>query len=105
MLGRLYLILAILLEVCGTTFLKLSDGLTKGLFVLVTMVFYIASIVGLGLALKKMDVSTAYAIWAGMGTALIAAIGFLYFHEPVSAVKVVSIGFIIAGVVGLNLTA
>lgn len=58
---------------------------------------------GLTIALKKIDVGIAYAVWAGIGTALIAGIGMFYFKEPMNLVKVVSILLIIIGVVGLNL--
>jgi len=66
-------------------------------------VFYAASFVALTLALKKIEVSVAYAVWSGVGTALIAAIGMLYFRETVTTLKLVSILLIIIGVVGLNL--
>ncbi len=95
---------AIVLEVAGTTSMKLSQGFTRlGPSVLI-FVFYGLSFVALTLVLKKVDVGVAYAIWAGVGTALIAVIGFAYFHEPVTAVKVASIALIIVGVVGLNLS-
>lgn len=82
--------------------MKLSVGFSK-LFPSVLMFgFYFASIGVLTLALKKIDVGVAYAVWAGMGTALITAIGILYLGEPANAIKIVSIGLIIAGVVGLN---
>lgn len=51
----------------------------------------------LALALKKIGVSVAYAVWPGVGTVLIAAIGMLYFREPSSALKLISTGFIIFG--------
>jgi small multidrug resistance pump len=99
----LYLILAILLEVTGTTCMKLSDGFTKTLPSILLFVFYILSFGMLTLALKRIDVSLAYAVWSGVGTALIGTIGILWFKEPASAFKLVSIGLIIVGVVCLNL--
>ncbi len=95
---------AIVLEVSGTVSMKLSDGFTKLLPSILIFVFYAASFAVLTLALKKIDVSVAYAVWAGVGTALIAAIGILYFKEPLSALKVFSIFLIIAGVIGLHLS-
>jgi small multidrug resistance pump len=56
------------------------------------------------LALKKIDVSVAYAVWSGVGTALIATIGVLWFKEPATALKLISLGLTIIGVVGLNLS-
>jgi len=99
-----YLVLAIVTEVAGTTFLKLSDGMTKIVPIVLTFALYGVSFVFLGLCLKKIDVGVSYAIWSGLGTALITVIGIMYFKEPVSALKIASIALIIIGVVGLNLT-
>ena len=100
----LYLAGAILLEVAGTSCMKLSEGFTKLIPSFLIFIFYGLSFVGLTIALKKIDVSIAYAVWAGIGTALIAGIGMFYFKEPLTLVKVLSILLIIAGVVGLNLS-
>jgi small multidrug resistance pump len=100
----LYLVLAILLEVSGTTCMKLSEGFTKMVPSILLAVFYTLSLGMLTLALKKIDVSVAYAIWSGVGTALIATIGVLWFKEPATALKLISLGLIIIGVVGLNLS-
>jgi small multidrug resistance pump len=100
----LYLTLAIVLEVSGTTCMKLSEGFTKLGPSILLVVFYTLSFGMLTLALKRLDVSIAYAVWSGVGTALIAAIGVLWFKEPVTALKLISLGLIIAGVVGLNLS-
>ena len=100
----LYLTLAILLEVSGTTCMKLSEGFTKVVPSILLFVFYTLSFGMLTLALKKLDVSIAYAVWSGMGTALIAAIGVFWFREPATALKFISLGLIIIGVVGLNLS-
>ena len=99
-----YLVVAIITEVAGTTFLKLSDGMTKVVPIILTFALYGISFVFLGLCLKKIDVGVSYAIWSGLGTALITVVGFIYFKEPMSALKVASIALIIIGVVGLNLT-
>jgi len=100
----LYLIVAIVFEVAGTTFMKFSEGFTKTIPSVMMFVFYILSLVALTYALKKIDMSMAYAIWAGVGTALITLIGIVFFKEPSSMLKIVSIVFIIAGVVGLHLS-
>jgi small multidrug resistance pump len=55
-------------------------------------------------ALKRVDVSVAYAIWSGMGTALITTIGVLWFREPVTLLKVCGMIAIVGGVVALNLS-
>ncbi len=88
----------------GTTSMKLSDGFTKLVPSILIFLFYAASFVGLTFALKGIDVSLAYAIWSGIGIVIIATIGFLYFKEPATALKIVSIGLIVVGVAGLKLS-
>jgi small multidrug resistance pump len=94
---------AIVLEVCGTTCMKLSAGFTKLAPSLLLFVFYVAAFTCLTYAIKTIDVSVAYAIWAGLGTALIAVIGTWYFSESMTPLKIGCIVLIIVGVVGLNL--
>ena len=103
MIYWLLLIVAIVFEVMGTTCMKLSEGFSKIGPSIMLFVFYAISFCLLVLALKKIDVSVAYAIWAGLGTAVIAVIGFIWFKEPVSVLKIASIGLIIAGVVMLEM--
>ena len=98
------LIAAIVAEVGGTTCLKLSYGFSRLVPSLGVVALYSLSFVLLAAVLKSIDVSVAYAIWSGVGTALVAAIGILIFGEPISAARLVSLGFIILGVVGLQLT-
>ena len=101
----LILIAAIILEVAGTTAMKLSDGFTRPLPSVLLVVFYLLSLAALTLALKRIDMSVAYAIWAGVGTVLIAIVGVMWFREPVSLLKVASILLIAAGVAGLHLSS
>lgn len=101
----LYLALAIILEVMGTTTMKLSEGFTKIVPSIAMTLLYIASLAALTIALKRIEMSIAYAIWAGVGTALIAFIGVVLFKEEINVVKIVSIVFIIVGVVGLHLSS
>lgn len=101
----LFLIGAIALEVAGTTAMKMSEGFTKTVPSIMMFVFYVLSLIALTYALKKFDMSMAYAIWAGVGTALITIVGIYFFKEPTSIVKIVSIMLIIAGVVGLHLSS
>lgn len=100
----IYLSFAILFEVAGTTSMKLSEGFSKLLPSALMVIFYIVSFTLMTLALKKLEVGVTYAIWAGVGTAIIAMIGVLWFKEPMSALKAASIVLIIAGVIGLNLS-
>jgi small multidrug resistance pump len=99
----LYLSLGILFEVLGTICMKFADGFSKWIPSVLVFVFYGLSLGLLVLVLKKFEVSVAYAIWAGLGTALIAIIGMVWFKEPVSITKIVSIVLIIAGIIGLEL--
>lgn len=99
-----YLAFAIVLEVAGTTCMKFSDGFTNTLPSVLLFVFYGLSFVALTMALRDLELTIVYAIWAGLGTALIAVLGFVWFHEPVNAMKIVAIAVIVGGVVTLNLS-
>jgi small multidrug resistance pump len=98
------LVAAITTEVGGTTCLKLSDGFSRLIPSLGVVVLYSLSFAFLASVLKTIDVGVAYAIWSGLGTALVAVIGILIFGEPLTAARMASLGFIIVGVVGLQLT-
>ncbi|AKB29428.1 Ethidium bromide-methyl viologen resistance protein EmrE [Methanosarcina siciliae C2J] len=84
--------------------MKLSEGFTKLLPSVLIFVFYAISFSLFTLALKGIDVSIAYAIWAGFGTALITIVGILWFREPATALKMISLIVVIAGVIGLHLS-
>ena len=101
----LYLAAAILFEVAGTTSMKLAQGFTRPLPSVLIFVFYALAFVALTLTLKKMDISVAYSVWSGVGTALIAAIGFFWFQEPLTPVRLACIALIVIGIVGLNVDA
>ena len=101
--GWLMLGAAIACEIVGTTMMKLSESLTRWIWIPPMLVFYLIALLCLALALKSIEVGIAYAVWAGVGTLLIALIGVLFFKESVSVIKVVSIALVIVGVVGLNL--
>ena len=99
-----YLAMAIALEVMGTTCMKLSEGFTRLIPSVLVFVLYMVSFTFMILALKKMELGIVYAIWAGLGTALIALIGIVWFGESMGLLKIVSIVFIVLGVVGLRLS-
>ncbi|HIH74008.1 MAG TPA: multidrug efflux SMR transporter [Methanosarcina sp.] len=99
-----FLLLAILFEVCGTTCMKLSEGFSKLAPSVLIFVFYAISFIFFTLALKGIDVSIAYAIWAGLGTALITMVGILWFREPAHALKIISLAVVVMGVIGLHLS-
>jgi small multidrug resistance pump len=102
-LSWIYLILAITFEVSGTTFMKLSDGFSNVKYAVVMLVFYILSLSMLTLALKKLQIGTAYAIWSGVGIVLLSVIGVVFFKESINLTKIIFIGFILVGTIGLNL--
>lgn len=97
----IYLFLAICLEVIGTSILKISRQIIS-LQTLVLLLSYGLSLLFLSLALKKIDIGTAYAIWSGLGITAIEIIGILVFKEPVIPSKAVFIVLILIGTVGLN---
>ncbi|GAB4287394.1 MAG: multidrug efflux SMR transporter [Deferrisomatales bacterium] len=100
----LLLLAAILLEVSGTVSMKLAEGFSRPLPSLLIFVFYGLSFVALTYVLRSIDVSVAYAVWAGLGTALVTLVGVVWFREPLTLGRVVSIGLIVVGVVGLHLS-
>lgn len=104
MISWVFLFVAILSEVAGTLLMKMSAGLTKLVPVVAMFCLYGVSFAALALSLKTIDVSVSYAIWSGLGTAVITIAAYYLFGEPIGTVKVVSIVLIIVGVIGLNLT-
>jgi len=99
----IYLLLAIILEVIGTSALQASEQLTKVLPVVVMAVSYILSIWLLTLTLREMHVGVAYAIWAGLGIVLITLVGFYHFEQKLDWPAIAGIALIVAGVVIMNL--
>ena len=99
----IYLALAIVTEVIASSSLKLTEGFTKIVPSIVVVVFYVLSFLFLSQALRRIDLGIAYAIWSGVGIAVIATIGVVLFREEVTTLKVVSFLLIIAGSVGLSL--
>ncbi len=98
------LVLAIITEVAGTSLLKLSEGLKNVMPAIGAFVLYMISLGLLALSLDKLDVSVAYAIWSGLGTALIVLIGIFWMGEAMTWSKIFFIALIVVGAMGLNLT-
>ena len=99
-----WLAAAIVLEVCGTMSMKLSEGFSRLLPTVLIAVFYIASFSAMVMSLKRIELGVAYAVWAGIGTALIAIIGILVFKEVATAMKMAAILLIVSGVVMLHIS-
>ena len=103
-MSYLYLVIAIVAEVIGTSALKAAEGVTRPLPSLVVVVGYAAAFYFLSLALKVIPVGIAYAIWSGVGVALITLIGWRVFKQRLDAAALLGIGLIVAGVVVLQLS-
>lgn len=101
----IFLSVAILFEVAGITSLKLSRGFAEMWPSVGVFVFYVCSAAAVILALRRLELSVAYAIWSGVGTALTAMIGFAYFREPLTLIKLASLALVVLGVVGLSLAS
>lgn len=95
---------AILFEVGGTTSMRLSEGFTRLTPSIMIFVFYAISFALNTLVIRTLGLSVTYAVWSGVGTVLTSIIGYAYFKEPVTAIKLGSGLLIIIGVVGLNLS-
>lgn len=93
----LILTLAILLELSGTICLKLSHGFSKLAPSIGVVFFYLGSFALMGQSLKTLEVGIVYAIWSGVGTALIALVGVLAFGESVTAFKILGLLMIVGG--------
>jgi small multidrug resistance pump len=98
----LYLVLAIVAEVIGTSFLKQADGFTRLLPSLIVGVSYAIAFLFLSLTLRTMPVGIVYALWSGIGVVLIALVGYLFFGQSLDRPAIAGIGLIVAGVVVLN---
>jgi small multidrug resistance pump len=93
---------AILFEVAGTTCMRLSESFTRLTPSVLIFVFYAFSFTLNTIVTRTLGLSVVYAVWAGAGTVLTAAIGFWYFKEPMTALKLSCIGLIVVGVAGLH---
>jgi len=102
-MSALLLAVAIAAEVAGTVALKYTEGFTRLGPSAIVVAGYGLSFWMLALVLKELPIGLTYAIWAAVGTALIAAIGIVAFGEPAGTLKLLSLAVIIGGVVGLNL--
>ncbi|RWG54605.1 MAG: quaternary ammonium compound efflux SMR transporter SugE [Mesorhizobium sp.] len=99
----IFLFLAGLFEIGWAIGLKYTDGFSKPLPTVLTIVSMVVSLGLLGLALKTLPVGTAYAVWTGIGTVGTALLGIWLLGEPATAVRLACIGLIVSGIVGLKL--
>jgi small multidrug resistance pump len=95
--------IGIVLEVAGTLCMKLADGFRDLRAAGLMYLFYGLSLTTLTLAFKRLDVSVAYAVWSGLGLALVVLVGIVWFREPATTARLVCLLFILIGLIGLQL--
>lgn len=98
-----YLLVAIVSEVIATSALKASDGFTRPVASVVTVVGYGVAFYFLSLCLRHIPVGLAYAIWSGLGIVLISLVGVLWFKQALDWPAMVGMALIVAGVLVINL--
>ncbi|WP_018970219.1 DMT family transporter [Rubritalea marina] len=102
MKAYLFLLVAILAEIIGTSALKASDGFTKVVPSSIVLVAFSVAFYFLSLSLRSIPVGVAYAIWSGVGIVLISIVGWVVFKQSLDLAAMLGIGLIVAGVVVLN---
>ena len=96
------LVLSGLMETVWATALAQSDGFRNMRMILVFLVAMVASMAGLGYALRELPVGTAYAVWTGIGAVGTALFGIAFLGEPASVGRIVCLALIVSGIVGLE---
>ena len=99
------LFVAGLLEIGWAIGLKYTDGFTRLMPSVLTIVSMIASVLLLGLSLKTLPVGTAYAVWTGIGSVGTAILGIWLLGDPATTMRIACIGLLVAGIVGLKVVA
>lgn len=102
MTGWTYLAIAIAFEIVATTMLKLSDGLVRWHWAVLSIIFYAICFLALAPALKTIPVGIAYAIWSGIGIIAIAALGVAFFDQKLNPVQLGCIAMVLIGAIGLR---
>jgi small multidrug resistance pump len=102
-MAYVYLLLAITFEVVATSLLKATDGFSRLWPTVACLCLYAGSFAWLSLAVRQVPVGVAYALWSGIGTTVIVAIGVVFLNESISVTKVVGVLLVVGGVVTLNL--
>ncbi len=99
----IFLVLAILFEVVGTSAINISNGFTKLVPSAIGILCFVTALFFMSLVLKVMPVGIVYAIWAGLGIVTITLIGFVIFGQKLDVPALIGIGLIVAGVLVINL--
>ena len=98
----LFLVVAIALEVLGTSLLSMTNGFTRLWPSLGCLAAYASSFMALAQTVKEIPIGLTYAMWSGLGTAAIVAVGIVAFHESMTPTKLIGVALVIGGVVTLN---
>jgi small multidrug resistance pump len=98
----LALVIAIIAEVIGTTALKASNEFTRLMPSLIVLVGYGTAFYVMSISMRVLPVGIMYAIWSGMGIVLISVLGWLVYRQTLDVPAIVGLGFIIAGVIIIN---
>ena len=101
----LELLLAGGLEVFWSTFMKLSEGFTRPLYTVLTLIGLVLSFLCLSQATRVLPLGTAYAIWTGIGAVGAVVVGIVIFREPVTALRMVFVVLLLTGIIGLKATS
>ena len=101
----LELLLAGVLEVFWSTFMKLSEGFTRPLYTVLTLIGLVLSFLFLSQATRVLPLGTAYAIWTGIGAVGAVVVGIVIFREPVTALRMVFVVLLLTGIIGLKATS
>lgn len=101
----LFLFIAGIFEVCWAIGLKYSEGFSKLVPSVLTLIGMVASFYFLSLALKNLPLGTAYAIWTGIGTLGTVILGVILFKEPFDIPRIIGVSFILIGIITLKLVS
>lgn len=101
----LFLSLAIIAEILGTTLIKASNGFTKISLFIAGVMFFIVALFFMALSFKTIPLSVGYAIWSGIGTAGAAIIGYIIWYEKLGIINYAGMVFIVIGVILLNVSS
>lgn len=101
----IYLFIAGISEIGWALSLKFSEGFSKPLMSVITIIFMIGSLILLSGALKEIPIGTAYAIWTAIGAVGVAIFGMIFLGEVKSFIRIACIMLILAGIMGLKFTS
>ncbi|MBO0905344.1 DMT family transporter [Jiella sonneratiae] len=102
-MNAIYLGIAIVCEIVGTTALKSTQGFTRLAPAVVTVLAYVLAFYFLALPLRSLPVGIVYAIWSGTGIVILALIDLVWFRQPIDPAGLVGMALILAGVLVINL--